>query len=95
MAKDGQPSPDWVSHIYPRKLRREVMAMDGPTSRPARVLRVDRTSEQTRLQKQLMAAAYERVCPVIRRTLADEAWHRMVDNRGCITPPRTAAGARS
>jgi hypothetical protein len=93
MATDGRPCPDRASHIESRAFRREVMTMEGPRSTRASPLHIDRASEATRLQRQLMAAAYERVCPVIRQALAEKALPRVIElEQESLTSRRCATG---
>lgn len=46
--------------------------MDGCNITPKTVLRLTRASEYTRLERQLMAVAYERILPIRRYPLASE-----------------------
>ena len=70
--------------------------MDGPHNRPARPLHVDHSNEQTRLQRQLLVAAYERICPVLRRTLPGETLPRRAEpKQRSLASPKMAAGACS
>jgi hypothetical protein len=64
--------------------------MDDPTRPTARVLRISRGAEPSRLSKHAFPAAYQRVVPIQRRTLPKPG--PQVDADASNPLPRRAAG---
>ena len=56
--------------------------MEGPTDRGPLILRVERGFECSRLENQLLASAYERLIPIMRRRLSS----LLIDARASLRP---------
>jgi hypothetical protein len=69
----------------------EALVMEDPRRKPARVLRIERAAETTRLAKQALPAAYQRALPIVQQTIR-HARTQPESTQSHASPP-VAAGA--
>jgi len=82
-------------HILPRANRQEVMVMDDRTIPPPAPCTLVRSCETTRLQRQLLAQAYQLIYPEIRSSLHEVKRPTPMSERpiDVSSAARAAAGA--
>jgi hypothetical protein len=82
-------------HFPGRIDQEEVMVMDDPTIPPPAPHPLIRACEASRLQRQLLARAYQQLCPQIRWLLhqAKDPTPRVEGQTGSSSAARVAAGA--
>jgi hypothetical protein len=68
--------------------------MESPSVRKKRLARVERVSERSRLEEELLVAAYEFACPLVRQRLGS-AGKAKVKSVTTACHNQTAAGGRS
>jgi len=69
----------------------EALVMEDPRRPAARVLRIERAAETSRLAKQALPLAYQRALPIVQRTIRD-ARTQLESTLSHASPP-VAAGA--
>src|SRR5262245_53140795 len=74
----------------PRTTHPEGAAMASPTARASNALKLERSCERSRLEKQVLAAAYELLTPLLRQPIPTAA----PDRQQTATRPAAAGRAR-
>ena len=76
----------------PPRIRQEVWAIESPKRKRNWIPKVERKFEESRLESQLMALAYEQVLPLVQHRIASQRYSNEAEEMRNVEPRSRRAG---